>query len=68
MPHVTEDIAIQPARPDDAESIRALPQTCGLPVDDVESHLGSAVIARQKGIVVGSAALDLYRKPAVARA
>src|SRR5688572_27812162 len=61
MPPATDEIAIEPARPEDADAIRALLQTHGLPVDDVESHLGSAVVARRKDAVVGSAALEVYR-------
>ena len=39
----------------------------GLPVDDVESHLGSAVVARHNGAVVGCAALELYSEGALLR-
>ena len=61
MPNVTDDIAIERARPEDADAISALLRTHGLPVDGVESHLASAVVARHKGAVVGSAALEVYR-------
>ena len=67
MSQATDAIAIERARPDDAESIRALLQSHNLPVDDVETHLGSAVVARRKGAVVGSAALELYRDGALLR-
>ena len=67
MPRATDEIAIERARPDDAGSIRALLQTHGLPVDDVESHLQSAVVARRKGVVVGSAALEVYREGVLLR-
>ena len=60
MPQVTNEIAIERARPEDAEPIRALLQAHKLPVDDVESHLGSAVVARLRGEIVGSAALEVY--------
>ena len=67
MPHATDEIAVERARPEDADAIRRLLAVHGLPVDDVESHLGSAVVARQKGAVVGSAALELYRDGALLR-
>ena len=67
MPHATDEIAIERAQPDDADAIRALLSTHALPVDDVESHLGSAVVARRRGAVVGSAALELYRDGALLR-
>jgi len=60
MPQATDEITIERARPEDADSIRALLQEHRLPVDDVESHLGSALIARHKGTVVGCAALEVY--------
>ncbi len=60
MPHAAESIGIDRARPDDAAAIRALLEAHGLPVDDLESHLGSAVVARHEGAVVGSAALEVY--------
>lgn len=67
MPDTTDDIAIERARPEDVEPIRALLQTHGLPVDDLESHLGSTLVARHRGAVVGSAALEIYREGVLLR-
>lgn len=61
MPEAPDTIAIDRARPEDAASIRQLLETHQLPVDDLEAHLGTAVVARHKGAVVGSAALEVYR-------
>lgn len=62
-----EPIAIDRARPEDAAGIRALLESHKLPIDDVESHLGTAVVGRQSGRIVGSAALEIYRDGALLR-
>ena len=67
MSRAVDDIAVERARPDDADAIRTLLLSHGLPVDDVESHLGSAIVARHNGEVVGCAALELYRDGALLR-
>jgi amino-acid N-acetyltransferase len=67
MPQATDFISVERAQPEDADAIRALLQSHGLPVDDVAAHLGSAVVARHNGRVVGSAALELYRDGALLR-
>jgi amino-acid N-acetyltransferase len=67
MPEATDGISVERARPEDADAIRALLKSHGLPLDDVASHLGSAVVARHNGGIVGSAALELYRDGALLR-
>ena len=54
------DIRIEPATAADAAAVLALLEQAGLPTDDVMSHLGSAVVARHHGRVVGTAAIEVY--------
>ncbi|KAB8142535.1 GNAT family N-acetyltransferase [Chloroflexia bacterium SDU3-3] len=44
----------------DLPAIEALLVACGLPTDGLAAHLGGALVARAEGVVVGSAALELY--------
>ena len=54
------DIRIEPATAADAAAVLALLEQADLPTDDVMSHLGSAVVARHHGRVVGTAAIEVY--------
>lgn len=67
MSRTTDAIAIDKARPEDASGVRALLDAHHLPTDDFESHLTTAVVARQAGRIVGSAALEVYRDGALLR-
>jgi amino-acid N-acetyltransferase len=67
MREPTEAIAIERARPEDADGIRALLETHHLPTDDLESHLMTAVVARRADTIVGSAAIEVYRDGALLR-
>jgi RNA polymerase sigma-70 factor, ECF subfamily len=64
---VADAIVIEKARPEDAADIRALLETHHLPTADLESHLHTAVVARRAGMIVGSAALEIYREGALLR-
>jgi amino-acid N-acetyltransferase len=54
------EITIEAARPGDAEAIVNLISTNRLPLDGLREHLGTAVVARLNGAVVGVAALEVY--------
>ena len=58
---------IEPASPADLPAIEALLSACGLPLDGLREHSGAALVARQDGAVVGSAALELYGGAALLR-
>ncbi|HSL01707.1 MAG TPA: arsenic resistance N-acetyltransferase ArsN2 [Rubrobacteraceae bacterium] len=60
-------IPIEPARPGELPEILALLEECGLPPDGLGDHLSSTLVARWKGRVVGSAALELYERTALLR-
>jgi amino-acid N-acetyltransferase len=60
-PHIT------PATRDDVIDLAALLRASGLPVDGVDRSLGTAVVARDHGRVVGSAVLELYAPDALLR-
>jgi amino-acid N-acetyltransferase len=47
--------------------ILSLLEESGLPEDGLEDHLGPALVAREGGRVVGSAALELHRSGALLR-
>jgi len=53
-------ITIETARPEDADEIADLISTNQLPLDGLREHLGTAVVARLNGAVVGVAALEVY--------
>lgn len=53
-------MSVERAAREDLPEILALLGTNGLPPDGLEGHLGSTLVAREAGRVVGSAALELY--------
>lgn len=55
-----ETIRIEPATAADAPAMLALLERAHLPVDDLASHLGSALVARHGDRVVASAAIEIY--------
>ena len=58
---------IAPATPSDVAAIEALLSASELPLDGLREHMGAALVARQGGAVVGSAALELYDDTALLR-
>jgi len=63
----TEPYEIVPANPAHWGEIADLVTASGLPLDGLEPHLGSAIIAREPGGIVGCAALELYGHDALLR-
>jgi amino-acid N-acetyltransferase len=61
------DIAIGPIDQRELPALLALLDRCGLPRAGVAEHLPTAVVARARGQVVGSAALELYGTAALLR-
>jgi amino-acid N-acetyltransferase len=57
---MTDEISIGPAIPSDDVAIVALLEQAHLPTDDVTAHLGSAVVARHHGRIVGMVAIEVY--------
>jgi amino-acid N-acetyltransferase len=59
--------AIEPARRADADDILELVVQNGLPPDALRDHLATALVAREAGRIVGTAALELYPDGALLR-
>jgi amino-acid N-acetyltransferase len=60
-------ITVERARPDDIAAVVALLGSHGLPDAQVADHLATAFVARRDGVVVGSAALEIYADGALLR-
>jgi amino-acid N-acetyltransferase len=58
---------IESAKDKDLPEIRALLQRLSLPLDGVDEHVKTMIVARENGHVVGTAALELYADGAVLR-
>jgi amino-acid N-acetyltransferase len=58
---------IERAAPDDFGAITALLEASHLPLDGLREHLATALVARQHGTIVGSAALEVYSDGALLR-
>jgi amino-acid N-acetyltransferase len=58
---------IGPVRHEELPAVLSLLERSRLPLDGVGEHLGSALVARHKGNVVGSAILELYGDSALLR-
>jgi amino-acid N-acetyltransferase len=58
---------IQPARSTDADGIRQLVVENGLPLDGLNEHLSTTLVAREDGHIVGTAALEIYEDGALLR-
>ena len=58
---------IEPARDDDIESVLHLLAENHLPLDGIQDHVATMVVARDQGRVVGSAALEVYSDGALLR-
>lgn len=60
-------VSIEPARTEDLPAVLALLENSGLPKDGLVEHLATALVARDDGRVVGSAALEVYDATALLR-
>jgi amino-acid N-acetyltransferase len=58
---------IETARPADAHDVHRLLNENHLPLDGLEDHLATTLVARQNGQIVGSAALEIYPEGALLR-
>jgi amino-acid N-acetyltransferase len=58
---------IEKARPEDLDDLLHLLRENQLPADGFREHLATALVARQDGHIVGSAALEMYRDGALLR-
>ena len=58
---------VEPAVREDLREIRVLLEANRLPPDGIEDHLGSTLVAREAGRVVGSAAVEVYGSSAPLR-
>ena len=60
-------VTIRPATPQDLTALQTLLAEASLPLDGIENHLTTAVVAQQNKELVGSAALELYGTAALLR-
>jgi amino-acid N-acetyltransferase len=60
-------MVIEPATVHDAPEVHGLLRRHDLPLDDVNSHVQTMVVARLRGSVVGVAALEIYAGGALLR-
>ena len=60
-------VVVGPAAREDFPDILSLLGASGLPPNGLEDHLGSTLVARESGRVVGSAAIELYGPHALLR-
>ena len=60
-------MTIEAATENDLAAVRRLLERHRLPVDDVDAHVKTMVVAREGAQVVGAAALELYRDAALLR-
>ena len=58
---------IEAASPADAAAVLRLLAQSHLPLDGLEDHLATTLVARQDGQIVGSAALEMYPEGALLR-
>lgn len=58
---------IEAATTRDLPAIRALLERVQLPLDGVDDHLDTVLVARENGEVIGTAALELYEEGALLR-
>jgi len=63
----TELITIEAANPTDIQAILVLLKKNGLPTEGLAGHIETAIVAREAGRVVGSAALEVYSHAALLR-
>ena len=60
-------MVIQPAEPRDLPAVRRLLETQHLPLDGIDAHVSTMVVAKQGSEVVGAAAVELYADGALLR-
>ena len=60
-------MTIAPAAKGDLPAVRQLLEAAHLPVDDVDAHLSTMVVAKDGSEVVGAAAVELYADGALLR-
>ncbi len=60
-------VTIERSGPDDGPAIVQLLSKSALPIDGVLDHLGTAIVARAEGRLVGCAALEVYADGALLR-
>jgi amino-acid N-acetyltransferase len=58
---------IDAARPAEADDVFRLLEENHLPLDGLKNHLGTTLVARQDGKILGSAALEVYADGALLR-
>lgn len=61
------DMTIEPASEADLASILALVQTCRLPIAGLEQYLGTGLVARDQGEIVGCAELEMKTTAVIRR-
>lgn len=61
------DIVIERASTADLEALHRLLEEHHLPTAGLRDHLAHALVARERGVIVGSAALEIYRDGALLR-
>jgi len=64
---MNDRVAIGPAIETDVPHVLALLEELHLPLDGVRAHVGTMIVARESGHVVGTAALELYPDGALLR-
>jgi amino-acid N-acetyltransferase len=60
-------MVIQPAAEEDLFGVRQLLEAEHLPLDGVDEHVATMVVAKDGGVVVGAAAVELYADGALLR-
>ena len=60
-------MTIGPAGASDLPAVRQLLESQQLPLDDLDSHVATMVVARDDGGIVGAAAVELYADGALLR-
>jgi amino-acid N-acetyltransferase len=60
-------MTIHPAEKADLAAVRQLLETERLPLDDLETHLRTTIVAKRDGEVVGASAVELYADGALLR-
>ena len=60
-------MTIQPAEKADLAAVRQLLEAERLPLDDLETHLKTMIVAKRDGEVVGASAVELYADGALLR-
>ena len=64
---MSSPVPIETAGPSDTEGVLRLLEQNHLPLDDLENHLATTLVARQEDRIVGSAALEIYPDGALLR-